>query len=266
MNKVITYALVVAGMLSACKTSAPKMQITISKEIVTEENSEIRLQTNYDGFKNSVQVIEVAKFVEPIKPETVQKQTISTRTEVSPKREELSKVVASLPVTTVFFTPEAVKKEIEIIMDAQVRELKATLESAAIERIPNGIKISFDPSVYFGYNQKTLNHTAQQNIIRVVDVLNRHDHSLILVEGHTDDVGSEQQNQQVSERRARNISDFMVKKGILKERIAWVGLGEITPIADNTTEAGRRRNRRVHLIITMDENTYKTVLEQKSKI
>ena len=266
MNKVITYALAMAGLLSACKTSAPKTRIDVSNEIITEEHSEIRLQTSYDGSKknenSSTQVvIEVIKPTEETKPEATSKQTVSNLTENALNLAGTQTVVGSQP-----FTAETIRQEIEIIMDAQVNELKATLESAEIERIPDGIKISFDPSVYFGYNQKTLNYTAQQNIIRVVDVLNRYDHSLILVEGHTDAIGSEQQNQQVSEHRAKNISDYMIKKGISAERIAWIGLGEIAPVADNTTETGRRRNRRVHLIITMNENTYKAILEKKSKV
>jgi outer membrane protein OmpA-like peptidoglycan-associated protein len=78
--------------------------------------------------------------------------------------------------------------------------------------------------------------------------------SIIDVYGHTDSTGSDAFNQRLSERRAQSVTNYLVSRGVANARIRWQGFGESQPIADNTTEYGRSRNRRVEIkIIPFDQ-------------
>jgi len=81
-------------------------------------------------------------------------------------------------------------------------------------------------------------------------VLKEYDKTLIDIAGHTDSTGSEQYNQQLSERRANTVAQYLRSKGVLDTRIATVGYGESRPIASNDTPEGRALNRRVELTLT----------------
>ena len=86
--------------------------------------------------------------------------------------------------------------------------------------------------------------------------MNQHDALVIRITGHTDAVGSDEANQILSEGRANAVRDELIKRGIAAERIEAEGKGESEPIADNATEEGRAKNRRVEftIISTGDED------------
>jgi outer membrane protein OmpA-like peptidoglycan-associated protein len=73
----------------------------------------------------------------------------------------------------------------------------------------------------------------------------------ILIEGHTDNTGSPAQNNLLSQQRAISIAKYLIEKGITAMRIQTKGLGSTQPIADNTNEAGRAKNRRTSFTITL---------------
>ena len=79
----------------------------------------------------------------------------------------------------------------------------------------------------------------------------------ITVLGHTDNVGSAEANQKVSDARANTVSNYLQGKGIAKERIVAEGHSYNDPVADNSTEAGRAQNRRVEIFISANENMIK---------
>jgi outer membrane protein OmpA-like peptidoglycan-associated protein len=83
----------------------------------------------------------------------------------------------------------------------------------------------------------------------VVKILNAFPENEISVEGHTDSIGSDQYNQVLSEKRAKSVADYLVKKGIDPARLKTVGFGKQKPVATNSTAQGREANRRVEVII-----------------
>lgn len=99
-------------------------------------------------------------------------------------------------------------------------------------------------NVLFATGQYTLNETAQVELDKVVEMLNRNATMKIELEGHTDNTGDAAANQQLSEHRAKACYDYIVSRGIAEERLSFRGYGESRPIADNTTEDGRAQNRR----------------------
>ncbi|MDZ7721535.1 MAG: OmpA family protein [candidate division KSB1 bacterium] len=125
--------------------------------------------------------------------------------------------------------------------------MRQDIENAKIERIGEGIKITFDSGILFEYDSSELQPAAKTNIESLAKVLKKYPDTNILIEGDTDDKGSEEYNQKLSERRAQAVADYQRNLGIDGSRITTTGLGELNPIASNDTDYGREQNRRVEL-------------------
>jgi len=138
-------------------------------------------------------------------------------------------------------------------MDKQAEEMEKELEDAKIERVGEGILISFDSGILFGYDSSTLQSEAKANISKLADILKKYPDSNILITGHTDSDGSENYNQTLSEQRAKAVSDYTMYKGISSSRLSTVGLGETEPVASNDTADGKQLNRRVEIAIYASE-------------
>lgn len=134
-------------------------------------------------------------------------------------------------------------------MDKQADEMRQDLEGAQIERVGEGIKITFDSGILFDVDKSDLKSVAQQNIRELSETLKKYEDTNILIEGHTDDTGAETYNQALSERRAQSVADYLSSLGVENSRITTTGYGEQQPIADNTTVQGREQNRRVEIAI-----------------
>ena len=134
-------------------------------------------------------------------------------------------------------------------MDKQAEELEEDLEGAKVERIGEGIKITFDSGILFGFDSSELTMASRENIAELAETLKKYEDTEILIEGHTDDKGSDSYNQKLSEKRAGSVADQLKVLGVAGSRISEVGYGEEMPIADNSTEAGRAQNRRVEVAI-----------------
>ncbi len=134
-------------------------------------------------------------------------------------------------------------------MDKQAEELEQDLEGADIERVGEGIKITFDSGILFGFDSSELTYASKTNIAELAETLKKYEDTEILIEGHTDSKGSESYNQELSERRAGSVAGELRSLGVAASRISEVGYGEEMPIADNSTEEGRSQNRRVEVAI-----------------
>lgn len=138
-------------------------------------------------------------------------------------------------------------------MDKQAAELERELKNARVERVGEGIKITFDSGILFDIDKAELRSQAQDNLTELATVLKKYKDTEILVQGHTDSTGSESYNQKLSEKRAAKVAEYIVEKGVNKPRLTAVGYGEELPQADNATSAGRQQNRRVEVAIFANE-------------
>ena len=138
-------------------------------------------------------------------------------------------------------------------MDKQAEEMEKELENAKIERVGEGILISFDSGILFGYDSSTLQPEAKTNISKLAGILKKYPDSNVLITGHTDSDGSEKYNQTLSEKRAKSVSDYAMYQGISSSRLSIIGLGETEPIASNDTAEGKQLNRRVEIAIYASE-------------
>jgi outer membrane protein OmpA-like peptidoglycan-associated protein len=143
---------------------------------------------------------------------------------------------------------------IGVYMDRQARELDEELEGATVERVGEGIKVTFDSGILFGFDSYQLTSQAQSNIREMAETLKKYEDTNIVIEGHTDNVGKENYNQRLSERRAQAVADYATSIGVDRSRIRTMGYGEEQPVAENETEAGRTENRRVEVAIFANDD------------
>lgn len=101
----------------------------------------------------------------------------------------------------------------------------------------------------FDFDSYELRYQARQDLDLVADILRRYSDTYITVAGHTDSIGDAGYNQRLSEYRAQSVANYLISRGIQPQRISYVGYGETMPIASNSTERGRQRNRRVELYL-----------------
>lgn len=137
-------------------------------------------------------------------------------------------------------------------MDAQeaaMRQQLAAVEAANIQRNADILAVTFKADALFDVNSFALKAGAMNEIQRVATVLNQYPQTSILVAGHTDSTGTEVYNQELSERRAMTVKNTLVGQGVSPDRIRTIGFGQGSPVADNSTEAGRQLNRRVVITI-----------------
>ncbi|MDT3695342.1 MAG: OmpA family protein [Ignavibacterium sp.] len=127
-------------------------------------------------------------------------------------------------------------------MESMKQEIEASEMFEAINK--NGFIALY---INFETGKSTIKQESQNIIDELFSMLNENATLKIVVEGHTDNVGNSSSNKTLSEQRALSVKDALVNKGISAERIEAVGYGQDKPIADNTTEEGRTKNRRVEI-------------------
>lgn len=134
-------------------------------------------------------------------------------------------------------------------MDKQAEELKRNLPGAQVERVGEGIKITFGSDILFDVNSYELKPVTKQQLTEFAQTLNKYEDTDIRIEGHADATGSDDHNKKLSERRAQSVADYLATQGVKTSRLDEFGYGESQPVADNSTEAGRRQNRRVDIAV-----------------
>lgn len=148
------------------------------------------------------------------------------------------------------------------IMDAQAEDLQDKLPNARVERIGEGIHITFDSGILFDVDSSTLRDASRQNLRDLVASLEEYEGTDVLVVGHTDSTGQDAYNQALSERRSDSARTFLVGAGLDAERVTAIGRGETEPIASNETETGRQENRRVEVAIFASEEMQDEMLRR----
>lgn len=134
-------------------------------------------------------------------------------------------------------------------MDKKAEEMNEEIDGATIQRVEEGIAVSFDNGILFGFDSSTLRSEAQENLGKLSEILNRDEDTILMIVGHTDSTGDEDYNMSLSERRAQSAANYMISQGLSESRVQTEGRGETEPIADNSSEQGQQENRRVEVAI-----------------
>jgi outer membrane protein OmpA-like peptidoglycan-associated protein len=140
-------------------------------------------------------------------------------------------------------------------MDRQAAELDRTVAGATVERVGEGIQVTFASGLLYDFDSYAVKPTARDNLRNLAASLNRPDFAgtEVLIVGHTDSVGTPSYNQRLSEQRARAAADYLATQGVARERIRTMGLGQSEPKVSNASDEGRATNRRVEVAIYAGE-------------
>jgi outer membrane protein OmpA-like peptidoglycan-associated protein len=150
-------------------------------------------------------------------------------------------------------------------MDKQAEEMENELEGATVERVGEGIAVTFGSGILFDVNKSDLRPAAQEELTKLAEILVEYGDTDLIVEGHTDADGTEEYNQTLSEQRANSVKGYLVGQNVTGARMTTVGHGEMQPIASNETPDGKQANRRVHVIIMANEELKKKAEEQAAQ-
>ncbi len=134
-------------------------------------------------------------------------------------------------------------------MDKQAAEIERDIEGARVERVGEGIKITFKSGILFDVNKSELKPEAQAELVKLAAILNKYPDTEILIEGHTDSDGGYELNRQLSINRAQSVATDLSTQQVIATRFTVMGYGEGQPIADNSTADGKQQNRRVEIAI-----------------
>ncbi len=145
-------------------------------------------------------------------------------------------------------------------MDRQAERIKTEIPGATVERIGEGIDVTFDDNadgtkggIYFATNKYDLNQNSINALQKLVKIFSEYPDTDILVEGHTDDVGTDSYNLGLSQRRAEAVGNYLRNAGVSANRLMIRWYGETKPRVENTSDENRALNRRVQIIITANE-------------
>jgi len=134
-------------------------------------------------------------------------------------------------------------------MDKQAAEIERDIEGARVERVGEGIKITFKSGILFDVDKSELKFAAKSDIEKLAAILNKYPDTEILIEGHTDSDGGDEHNRELSIRRAQSVSTNLTTHQVMGTRFTVMGYGEGQPVADNATVEGKQQNRRVEIAI-----------------
>jgi len=148
-------------------------------------------------------------------------------------------------------------------MDKQAKELEQNIPGAKVERVGEGIQVTFDSGLLFEFDSDVVTATARTNLRQLANSLDQYPNTDLLIVGHTDNVGSDDYNQRLSERRSMSAARFLVSEGVDGARVQTQGRGETEPVQGNDTDAGRAANRRVEVAI-FASRAYRQELEKKN--
>ncbi|MEO8621732.1 MAG: OmpA family protein [bacterium] len=142
-------------------------------------------------------------------------------------------------------------------MDQQAKEIQQNIPGAIVERVGEGLQVTFESGLLFDFDSDVLQAAAKNNLATFAKSLDKYPGTDILVVGHTDSVGTDAYNASLSTRRASAAQAYLASQGVATSRLQSTGRGESEPIVSNDSESGRQKNRRVEVAIYANQ-TLKT--------
>lgn len=148
-------------------------------------------------------------------------------------------------------------------MDQQADDLEESIPAADVERVGEGIQVTFPDGVLYPYDSADVLPAGRQNLTELAQSLSEYPGSEVLIVGHTDSRGSDEYNVELSYRRAEAARNYLAAQGISSQRVRVEGRGELEPVQTNDSDLGRQQNRRVEIAIYASEE-YRRQVQQRS--
>ncbi len=176
-------------------------------------------------------------------------QRIAALSELSATQDEIAKLERGYSSSLKADLEEQKRKAAALKDEAEKRFSELNSALIQVSKDARGTIISMS-DILFDVGKATLTMDLKTNLAKIAGILTIYKDANVMVEGHTDNVGGEEYNQKLSEKRASNVMDFLTSPGgIDAKRLGSQGFGFSKPIADNSTKEGRQKNRRVDLVI-----------------
>lgn len=138
-------------------------------------------------------------------------------------------------------------------MDRQAAEIKETVPGAEVTRAGEGLIVKFPDGILFDFNKTDVKTAGKTNVDKLATSMENNPDTDILIVGHTDNVGADAYNMDLSQRRAQAVKSLIITDGVGSSRLKTEGRGETEPIGDNTSASGRAQNRRVEIVIVAND-------------
>jgi outer membrane protein OmpA-like peptidoglycan-associated protein len=138
-------------------------------------------------------------------------------------------------------------------MDKQAKELKQAIPTAEVQRVGEGINMTFSSQLMFALNSDKISDGAKSDLASAATVFQKYPDTYLMIEGHTDDTGADEYNMTLSEKRANSVADFLISKGVDPSRVQRKWYGETQPKYANDSEENRSKNRRVEVGVFANE-------------
>ena len=149
-------------------------------------------------------------------------------------------------------------------MDKQAAEIERDIAGARVERVGEGIKITFSSGIMFNINRAVLKDQYRGELSELSTILNKYEDTNILLEGHTDSTGTEEHNLELSKQRSQSVANYLATQNVNPTRFTIMGYGESQPMVSNDTSDGRAQNRRVEVAIYANEKLKKVAKDKTS--
>jgi len=138
-------------------------------------------------------------------------------------------------------------------MDQQAKEIQQNIPGAVVERVGEGLQVTFASGLLFDVDSDVLRDAARKNLSTLAQSLEKYPNTDLMIVGHTDATGTDEHNMTLSERRASSAANYLASQGVTRTRLRSAGRGEIVSVASDDTETDRQKNRRVEVAIYANE-------------
>jgi outer membrane protein OmpA-like peptidoglycan-associated protein len=136
-------------------------------------------------------------------------------------------------------------------MDNQAKELEKVAET---KRTEQGLVSKLKSDILFETGKSDLKPAAKTNLTEMAKIMKNYPENVLTINGYTDSTGSAKINETLSQKRAEAVKNHLVTSGLPATTISTIGMGPANPVADNSTTTGRQQNRRVEVVVTVDES------------
>jgi outer membrane protein OmpA-like peptidoglycan-associated protein len=265
---------VVARAIGACATAAPPAELVTAREsyaraqkgpaakynpadLDTAHKAVIAAENSFEKNGDTQQTRDLAYVAER---RSQLAEVRANTTEAGVNRQQATDQMHSQTAAQLGQTKQQLAQQTQAVQterDARIAAEKRASEAAAnlakvgtVKQEPRGMVITLSGGVLFASGKSDLLGDAQSKLNTVAEALTQQDpESTMVVEGHTDSQGKAAYNQDLSQRRAQAVRDYLVSRGVAQDRVTAQGFGSTRSIADNTSAEGRANNRRVEIVV-----------------
>jgi outer membrane protein OmpA-like peptidoglycan-associated protein len=266
LNKRVVLSVAIAAILSACSAAPPRNEsLETARTVVPEVEKSSRAGVAAKDISNARKSLDAANRLAEAKGKQadIEYEANNAVTSAQIANEKILTAQANEEVAQGTAQRQAVllqARERESLRSAdqasasaqRVDSLEAQLADLKVQKTERGLVLTLG-DVLFDTGQATLKSGAYGTLDRLATALRDKSGRKVLIEGHTDNVGSDESNQGLSERRAQSVQSALMQRDVARSQMTALGKGENFPIASNDSADGRQSNRRVELIFTEDQ-------------